>query len=367
MNNAKKSIKGEVKQKKNQNLQSSEGMIKPIIFGIMGFLLVAVLVVVAWEGLAPKYLVSVNGEKLKQEDLIYDIYEAESIGAQMASIYAQFGSGDDYFNMVNEDGTTTQDNLRDQVVSSYLYNRILYSKAVEAGYEATEEEKTQAAESAKTQIESLTEEKAKKLGLNDILEKRMLEDIVVARYKQDNVDSFDIDDDAIKAGVDYETYRGYNVEYFYIGNTETNEAGESVAIEDKDGLKNQLQTVLDKAGTGDWSKVIDAEDETQKVSYGTKTITKEDEDTFSADLTKKILAMNNSDLTGIVEEEDGYYAFRMVDNDSKEVYDQQVEEAITAKEEEQFTAFYEDFYSDYEVKLYENNWKNVIFGTITLS
>ncbi|MEG2775521.1 MAG: hypothetical protein RR906_08950, partial [Acetivibrio sp.] len=194
---------------------------------------------------------------------------------------------------------------------------------------------------------------------------RELQETVVARYKQDKVDAFDIDDAGIKAGVDYDTYRGYELEYFFVPTTETNEAGENVAVTDKEALRKELQTVFEKAGSGDWSKVIDSKDEKAVVKYGTKTITKEEE-SFPADLTAKLMAMNNKEIMDIVEAEDGYYAFRMVNNDSPEQYNTKVEESISAEEEAQFKGVYEELKAKYEIKEYDKNWKSIVFGTVTL-
>ena len=161
---------------------------------------------------------------------MYDIYQTEVIGSQMASLYSQFGYTQDYWNMDNGDGTTTQDTLKSQTIDNYLYNRIIYAEAVAQGYEATEDEKTQAAETAAKSIEELTADKASKLGLTkDLLTEKALEELVVSRYKTDTVESLDINDDEIKAGVDYDTYRGYSVQYFFAPTTTTNDAGRNAS------------------------------------------------------------------------------------------------------------------------------------------
>ncbi|MEG2440161.1 MAG: hypothetical protein RSB37_01500 [Acetivibrio sp.] len=366
MNSGKKAIKGEIKTKVKKNTTPTFGIGKKISVGIVSVLVIIILAAVMWEGMAPKYLLAFDGEKLKKEDFMYDIYQAEGIGSQMAQMYAQFGYTEDYFTMDNGDGTTTQDTLRQQTIDSYVYNRVLYGAAVEAGYKETEEEKKKAAETAEKEIKMLTEKKAKKLGLTkENITERELQETVVARYKQDKVDAFDIDDAGIKAGVDYDTYRGYELEYFFVPTTETNEAGENVAVTDKEALRKELQTVFEKAGSGDWSKVIDSKDEKAVVKYGTKTITKEEE-AFPADLTSKLMAMNNNEIMDIVEAEDGYYAFRMVNNDSPEQYNTKVEESISAEEEAQFKGVYEELKAKYEIKEYDKNWKSIVFGTVTL-
>lgn len=366
MNNGKKAISGKQATKKSVSVPN-DGLGKRIGAGIIGILLVVVIIVVAWEGLAPKYLINFDGDKLKQDDLIYDIYQTEMIGAQMASIYQQFGYTTDYWNMDNGDGTTTQTSLANEAAQGYIYNRILYAKAVEEGYEATDEEKKSAEDTAKEAIEALTEDKGNKLGLTtEVLTQRTLEESVVDRYKQDMIDSFDIDDEGIKAGVDYETYHGYNVEYFYVPTTTTNDDGETVDVENKDALHADLEAALTKGQTsGDWSKVIDAEDENATVKYATKVLTP-DSETFSEELTAKIFAMANNAETGIVEEENGYYAIRMIDNDDHSEYDKAVEQAISDAEEDAFTEYYNGLYEEHDIKVYDKNWSSIVFGSITV-
>ena len=367
MNNGKKAIAGKNKVKKNTNTAPTTGLGKKIVAGVIIALLAVMIGVVAWEGLAPKYLLSVNGEKLKEQDLMYEIYQTEGLGAQMASLYAQFGYTEDYWTMVNEDGTTTQDSLKQQTIENYLYNRILYTKAVENGYEATEDEKKEAKDAADNEIKNLTEKKAKELGLTkELIAQKELEASVVGRYKQDTIDGLNIDKDKVKAGVDYNTYRGYNVEYFYASTTKTDDKGETVAVEDKTKVYNELETVLETAKTSDdWNKIVDSKDKDAVVSYNTEVVTSDD-DSFSEDVMKKIVAMQNGDVTQIIEEEDGYYVFRMVNNDDPQKYEEEVKNAISNAEEEAFNDVYKKLYEDYKIKVYDKNWSSIVFGTVTL-
>jgi len=368
VNSGKKAINGKIKSnKKTSSYIPAGGLGKRIGAGLIILLVLAIVGIVAWEGLAPKYLMSVDGDKLSKQDMMYDIYQAEGIGSQMAGLYSQLGYAQDYWNMDNGDGTTTQDTLKGQTVDNYLYNRIIYTEAVAKGYEATDDEKTEAAKTAAQEIKDLTAKKASKLGLTkDLLTEKAMEELVVARYKTDTVESLDINDDEIKAGVEYDTYRGYSVQYFFAPTTTTNDAGETQAVEDKTSVYSELETVLDKAkDSDDWSTVVDSKDEDAVVSYKTSILTADDE-TFSKDIMKNIVAMQNGDVSEIVEAEDGYYVFRMVNNDDSSKYDTAVTDAITEAEDTAFNSVYEDLYAKYSIKVYDKNWSDITFGTVTL-
>ena len=68
VNSGKKAMNGtKQSKKKTKNYIPAGGIGKRIGAGIIILLLVAVIGIVAWEGLAPKYLLSVNGDKLSKK------------------------------------------------------------------------------------------------------------------------------------------------------------------------------------------------------------------------------------------------------------------------------------------------------------
>ena len=142
--------------------------------------------------------------------------------------------------------------------------------------------------------------------------------------------------------------------------------GETQAVADKTSVYSELETVLDKAkDSDDWSKVVDSKDENAVVSYKTGILTEKDE-TFSEDIMKKIVAMENGDVSEIVEAEGGYYVFRMVDNNDPSKYDTAVEDAITEAEDTGFNEVYAGLKAKYKIKQYDANWSDIVFGTVTL-
>lgn len=367
MNSSKKALKNDGKKEPKRPLAESTGMGKKIAGGVCAAILAIVIIVVAVEGLTPKYLMEIDGEKLKKEDLMYEIYEAESLGAYMANMYTQFGYGpQDYWTMDMGDGTTAQDSMKTEVIESAAETAVLYGEAKGEGYTPTEEETTKANEEADRIIEEVTAEKAKKIGLTkDYLVERLEKQAVADRYRQEKIDALDIDDEAIKAGIDYETYRGYEVEYFHVSTTTTDEEGNSVDAADKDSLKAELEAVAAKAKEiEDWSTVIDSADENQKVTYQTETFVKGDSDNYGEDFMNKVMALGNGDVSDVIEVEgDGCYVVRMKNNEAQSEYETAVEEAITNKENEEFEIIYNELYEKHSVKVIDKNWSEIVFGT----
>jgi len=52
------------------------------------------------------------------------------------------------------------------------------------------------------------------------------------------------------------------------------------------------------------------------------------------------MAMENGEISEIIEEEDAYYFVRMINNNSSERYDSAVDLAVTNAENEAFTEYY---------------------------
>lgn len=344
---------------------------------VVAVLLVATIGMIIWENLRPVYLLDIDGEKYKQKDVMYEIYEAEQTGSMMANLYAQLGYTDDYWTMsLDESGATGATNAAAEAREAALMQLILYKEAKEAGYEATEEEKTKASEDAESTLKNMEDAQKKATGFTkESLTKVYTEYAVTERYKQDQIDGLDIDDEAIKAEISYDQYKGYKIEYFYVSTNTTDDAGNTAAMDDaaKKKAYEELETVLKSAeGTDDWSKVIDAEDKDATVSYSSETHTSEElsdaeNPIYSAEIDAAILKMENKGVSEIVEvAEDGYYVFRMVDNNSSEKYDEAVETAITDAENEAFEEHYEKMLEKYEIKTYESNWEKLPFGSITI-
>lgn len=344
---------------------------------VVAVLLVATIGMIIWENLRPIYLLDIDGEKYKQKDVMYEIYEAEQTGSMMANLYTQLGYADDYWTMsLDESGATGATNAAAEAREAALMQFILYKEAKEAGYEATEEEKTKASEDAESTLKNMEDAQKKATGFTkESLTKVYTEYAVTERYKQDQIDELDIDDEAIKAEINYDQYKGYKVEHFYVSTNTTDDAGNTVAMDDaaKKKAYEELETVLKSAeGTDDWSKVIDAEDKDATVSYSSETLTSEElsdaeNPVYSAEIDAAILKMENKGVGEIVEvAEDGYYVFRMVDNNSSEKYDEAVETAITDAENKAFDENYEKMLEKYEIKTYESNWEKLPFGSITI-
>lgn len=366
MNSTKKVVKGNTAAKKQPKRQKdTEGKKGVVLAGILGALLVIMSIYIAWENLHPKLILTVNGEKTYLEDMTYQIMQSEQLHNSIASIYQQMGYTQSYWDM-EEDGVTTQESVRTEIINNEIEQQILYAEAVKNGYEATEEEKEKAKTSAGETLENMSDDQKKKTGFTEAeLTEILTKEAVALRYKQDLIDGFDIDDEEIRAGVDKEQYREYKTQCFYVS-TEADEEGNELTEAQKEELKADLIKEAEAAkNTEDWSKVLDSEDEDQKVSYQAIDFIKEEEG-YDAAVMEKAMTMANGEISDVVEGEDGYYIIKMVDNNSDDRYEEAVSDAIEEAENQRFDEEYLSIYENYEVKINSKEWNKVVLGNVTM-
>ena len=361
MNNTKNLIKNPRKEDKKGFKVNSK-----IWVAIVAILVVVLIASLLFDQFYKRTLVTIEGDKYYQEDLAYYIYGIESTYDGYDQMF-----GGQYWDMVVDQntGATARDMAMQEAINSTLFTEILYRDATSNGYSLTEEEKETVAENVASLLEGQIPEAVIKKNnftekyLTDVLSKTTL----VNRYRQDIIDELDIDDEGIKAGIDFEDYRQYDIEYIFIS-TETKDADDkTVTMDDADKAiaYEKIEAMAETAkDTEDWSTLI-PEDEEQ-LTYRERSFT-EAESPFSDEFTAQVIELEKGSYSGILEDNLGYYYIHLVDNTSTESYDDAVEEAITAAENEGFTEAYSDIEANYDYVVNDKSLKRLIMGTITLA
>jgi foldase protein PrsA len=349
--------------------KTKDKVVSSKILTVSSIILVVLLIgALLFDQLYEAPLLTVDGEKYKLKDLAFYFYTVE---AQYESYDQIFGGSGAYWDMTSDDitGTTMRDAAKETAINTALYNEVLYNQATSEGYTSTEEEIKVADESAAKLIdESLSKEViAKNHFSKELLSKMLSKASLVDRYRRDRLDALNIDKEAIKAGVSFEEYKQYDVEYLFVTTSKTDEEGKTTAMTDQekaDALA-KLKSYIDKAKTTeDWSKLLPEDEKT--VTYKKSSFIKSDT-TFEDALKTKLMAMSNGQITDVYEGEDGYYLVRMINNNSSERYDSEVESAIEAKEKEEFEKIYADILKEHEYKINYDTLKTLRMGTLTLA
>lgn len=361
MNKSKKPIKVAAKKK--------QVTISPVIWIVVGTILgLALIVGILFDQLYKAPLVTIDDKKYYLDDMTYQFYTTESSYNYINQLY-----GGSYWDMPYSEGSdmTVRDYAKLETINNFIYETILYNEAIANGYTLTQEEIDKIDENIDSTLNDMGLSKSfiKKNGFTaNYLKEVFTKNTLTNRYKQDVVDSFDIDDEAIKAGISYDTYRQYDIEYLFISTQKTNEEDSSQLSMDKlekEAALKKISELRQKAlDAEDWSAIISEEE--KELIYKTSSFLPKD-DKFSQDLMNTMLEMENGEITEVVEEEDGYYVIRMINNNSSETYDRTVKDAITEKEEEAFAAEYTDnIYPKHTLELNNKAINNLRMGRITL-
>lgn len=329
---------------------------------ILVVLLVAALL---FDQLYEKSILKINGDKYRMSDLTHYFYSIES----QYDYYDQMFGGQ-YWDMSYDEtsGVTMRDVAKQEAIEAALYNEILYREAVSEGYSLTEDEKKSVSDNVDNLLNQQLPEKVIKKNnftkayLTDIVEKTTL----VARFRQDKIDSLDIDDEGIKAGIKYEDYRQYDIEYLTIPTTKTDDEGNSVEMtaEEKAAAYEKISALLDKAKvTEDWSTLVPEDEE--ELTYHTDYFVENDTN-FSDEFKGMMMEMGNGQISDVYEAEDGYYIVRMVNNLSYESYDNAVSKAISDAESEGMNELYQEIKAKYDVTINNSAVRALSMGNITL-
>ncbi len=362
MNKSKKTIKARPTQKKTlKTINRKVWLIPTIILSIV------LVFAITFDQLYERVLLNIDGTKYHLDDLRYYYYDVESRYDYINQIY-----GGGYWDMPYDETNnyTVAQVAAQEAISTSVYNEIMYKDAVAAGYTLTSEE----TEKIKSDVASLMYDQghsAKMLEENgftgDYLTNVMGKMTLAKRYRQDLIDTLDIDDAGIKAGISKEKYRQYDIQYLFISTMTQDDAGKSVAMSeaDKTAAYEKIKGVYDKAlTTEDWSTLV-PEGETQ-LRYTANNFIPGDT-TYDANLKAMMMEMNNGDISNIFEAENGYYIVRMVNNNSDEAYNEAVDQAITDAEDQEFQNYYaENFLSKHDIKINEKAVKALRMGSITL-
>jgi foldase protein PrsA len=361
MNSSKKVVLNPRQGKKKQDQKINN----PNLWIILSVVLVVILIgAVSFDQLYKRVVLTVDGEKYHMDDLSYYIYGVESQYDYINQLY-----GGTYWDMTDEStGITNREAAMNTAMATAIYNEVMYSEALAKNYSLTEDEEKTIATDVDTM---LSDEANKDLIKHNNFTKRYLTDIVsrttlVARYRQDIVDSLPIDDENIKKGFNKDELRQYDIEYLYVSTKKTDDEGNSVDLSDaeKTAAYDKLNALYETAKTTeDWSTLVPEEE--KDVVYQKDDFIESDTK-FADEFEAKIMAMENKAITEISETEDGYYIIRMLNNNSTAAYDSAVEEAITEAENTAFNQEYDEILVNHEYKINEKELNNYTMGEITL-
>ncbi len=386
------------KKKKRKKNQATDSNAPRIIVTAIVTIAVIIMIVVGYEQLRPIRMLTVGNEKVYLSDLMFDVFSAEQTYGSMDEFYKSM-NGVSVWDAEIGEGMTGSDAARNEVEETTTKREVVYQKAVQEGYTLTDEEKETIEKDVDEARKALTVKQKLIGGLSAKKIRAIKEkDAIAKRYEEDKREASPIDQATLTADISKEDLRQYDVQYYSVSfqTGETDEEGNPVPMsdEEKAELKKELEAVYATAETAeDFTKLLpeeepeptpsaeateEAEDGEEEatpaptatpspVTYSGDTNFIESEDTFlSEEVRTKVKAMENDAISELLEDENGYYFVKMINNNSTERYDTEVENAITAEKDRLFAEEYDKMTDEIEVDTNIEEWDKLDFGNITL-
>lgn len=334
----------------------------------LGLIAVVILCAgVCYMQLRPRVVLVVSGSdaggsevksKVYMKETVYDIYQVESQYNMYSQLYQQM-YGKTYWEMedVDDAGRDGASAAKKQVMDAVKQREILCMEAKKLGYSLTDEEKNTVAENVKQARENIPEGQKKLDGMDEksittAFEKNALAD----KYRQVIISESGIDREALKASVNKDDYHQYTMQYYKVSNKEgTGEDEKDVSAEQKQKNLENMKALQEKSKTAeDFTKLVEKEDETGIGTYQQEELLQKDmeDSTFlTKKLRKKLIKMQNDEISDVIEGEDGYYLVKMVNNDDPAAYEEQCKTVVSDEETKQFNARYNQIKAGYTAEI----------------
>lgn len=365
MNVSKKTIKKPNKKKVNKKSPLNKKYY--IIVGAVIILLLTSLVI--FDQFHEKTLFTIEKEKYTLDDLRYYFYSVESEGQKMDETYKSLFQTS-YWDMPYDQstGATMRELAKNQVINMIVEYNILYKEAIKNNYSLTDEDKNQVDEKVNKLLNEdlsdteITKNKFTKEYLEDVIGRIVLAD----RFRDETIVSFNIDYDAIKEDISFEEYRQYDTEYFTISKNKTDDEGNNIPLTDdeKTLALDKLNDIYEKAKTNDnWSDLL-SEDE-KEIKYKTLDFIASDNQ-LSEDIQDTLIQLDNNEITDVLEDDNNYYIFKMIKNDSTNKYDSVIENENQQAENQAFAEYYENISATYDYDVNFNFIRSMRMGNLTI-
>lgn len=367
---------------KKRQSSSANGMNKKAyVLGGFCVVLIAVLCIgVAVQQFKSTSVLKIDDTKLSMDDMMYPIYERESLYLPSNETYARmFNTSIWDAGYMGSDSTvdsslTNAQGLKQEIINAETEYEVLYREAQDADYSLTDDEKKDAGKQAKDALKGLSflqklQLSISKKKLTSRFEKRILAD----RYKEDRRKETDetVDEKAAIKDVSKEKLRQYDVQYYSFAKSKTDSnTGQQIVLTDdqiKAASKN-LKAIAKKAKKADdFTKLID--DKEEQITYESGEFTEEEgwSSFLSDENLKKVKALKNGEISGVIEDKTtGYYmVVKMVNNNSTASYEEACDEAINTAKQEAYNAWLEEIKKKHTIKQYGETWDDVVIGTVT--
>ena len=298
-------------------------------------------------------IVSINKSTLTLEDFLYDIYQVKLERNTWNDSYKDI-LGVDYWDYEFE-GNKMENLAKDTIMTRVILYEILYDQAIDAGFSLTDEDESMVATNADELINSMTKKQLEDSGLDyEILIKRFQKQLLGDKYYNTLLDSFKVNESAIRSNIEPNLYREYKTECLYV----------PTVIVGYQSLASMTDEKLDEAYTkilntqelihkgADFNKVLN---EIDGLTYYERDFILDD-NTAEEEYKKAAISLENGEYSPIVTTEFGHYIIHMLDNNSSYRLEKHIENTILNQKKDRFRIYYNELLNDYEITINNQYW-----------
>lgn len=302
------------------------------------------------------FIVSIDNSKLTLDDFLYDIYQIKSERDTWNEAY-QDALGIDYWDFEFE-YNNMESLARDTIMTRVVLNEILYDQAKKAEVSLTDEDESKLEAKSNELIQSMTEDQLEDTGLNyDIIIKTLQKQFIGDKYYQTLLDSFEVNESAIRSNIDPDLYREYKTECLYV----------PTVLVGHESISPMSQEELTEA----YSKILNVQNLIHK-GADFKRIPNEidgvtlyerdfilDDNTAEEEYKNMAITLENGNYSPIVTTEFGYYIICMLNNNSSYRFEKHIDDLILEHKKEKFELYYYQLQKDYEISINNKYWERL--------
>lgn len=304
-------------------------------------------------------VVTINDNKIYLDEAMYYILMYEANFSMMV--------GTDQWDEEMVDGESLSTMVKSSIMDALVENEILYVKGLESGIEITEDLEAQFKSSSLEFYGMLEDELLDITGIDETVLYNINKKTYVANMHKNNVVAgLDIDLEAIIAEVKEDDYKQYNTKHLTIGFASYDEEGNVVELTDaeKATAKTTMDNALKDIKDGKTFEEIDTEYEDITLSSSSFL----EDDTQDDAYQNNAIKLENDEISeDVIEAEDGYFIVQMVDNDSKDAYNNAVNDAVSSKQQELYSEKYTEVKKDFTITINEDVWGPISVGHTTIN
>lgn len=272
--------------------------------------------------------------------------------AQYETYYMSY-FGEDMWSLQVEDGVTYEDNVKSNVLYALESMYVIADHAEDYGVELTDEDKAALQEAAKAFVEANDAEVLESIfgteeNVYELLRLYTIQQKVYTEVIKD-ADTEVSDEEAAQKSMDY---------VFFSFHVDSDEEERDLTDEEKAELKETAEKFQADLSSGE--KTFDECAEEAGVSKSTLTFDSESVAPTS-DLVKEADELEEGQVTGIVETDDGYYVAQVTSLLDRDATDAEKEDIIAERQQTLYNDLCAEWMEAAEITEYDNVWDKVDF------